>query len=224
MPKLMNEATDETPSTEHPMDTLIGVTEHVYSSAAVAVDEDDEDGEDEYPNPADELDDSGEIELDEETLLEKSRQLEQIQIAAVEVEKAQEVYEAAKRAATARKADWEDSVERLTNLIKASRESLPLFDRKPDAALVTVESDMNGAEGVQLATVPNFPEGVARALEEQVDITTVRQLAEFSKTKDLTLLKGVGPAKADAASDAMAEFWKDWNSKYPPNASGETQE
>lgn len=210
MPELMTETTDEAEARTLPID------EPEPDHVEVPEDEIGENGRRDYEDIEDALDDGGEIELDEATLLDKSRQLDEIRIANVEVKKARDAYESAKRVATSRKADWEESVERLSSLIDVGDEDMPLFDRKPGAAPVSVESDMNGAEGVRLATVKGFPEGVARALEEQVDITTVGQLATFSKTKDLTLLKGVGPAKADAASDAMAAFWVDWSSKYPP--------
>jgi hypothetical protein len=173
--------------------------------------EDDRELDEEEDRPED---DAGEIEMDEAALLDKARLLGEIQDIAETVALCQTLYERAKKAATARKADYEDAVVRLTARIKASKETLPLFDRTPQTE-PTADVGLNGAEGVQLADVEAFPTRVAVALED-IGITTIGQLAGWARTNRLEDLKGVGPAKAEAASDAMTFFWQTWHEKYPP--------
>lgn len=165
-------------------------------------------------------DEGGEIELDEATLLHKARQLAEIQELSEEVAKAQQAYESAKKTATARKADFEESVERLTRSIRASKESLPLFDRPSPVTskpAPTVEIPAaNGWEGVQLSGIEGFPAKVRQSLED-LGVFTLGSLATWTAANDkLTSLKGVGPAKAEAAEEALTKFWASWDAKYPP--------
>ncbi len=119
------------------------------------------------------------------------------------------------------KDEHDGAVSNLRRLVRSAGKSMPLFNKTKPAA-----SETNSASGETKAadspiedeswrTVPlstlDIPPGTLKLLEENqgCPITTVGELAEWTKTRPLSDIKGIGSGKATKIEDALENFWGD---------------
>jgi hypothetical protein len=155
------------------------------------------------------------------------------------------IWNAAKEVAKARKADYEEAVLELRSRIRQADEKYPLFDKPKDKAGKGGQADSSNdnaglaGEGVSTVEVPPGDESWREVQLEHLsiikestlaklygaDIETVGDLTDYqSAGKQLTDIAGIGPAKVDQISDAMEEFWKNWNAGQRFNVAASTED
>lgn len=138
------------------------------------------------------------------------------------VQKARAEYTEAAEVAKSKKKAYEAYAEGLSDYLASLVEDLPLFDKKPEPE-PTIDLPATGWEGVQLRSIDGFPEKAAEKMEE-AGITSLLQLANWSKEKRLIDIKGIGEATAEKIEAALAVFWVKWGEKYPEKSNGHSPE
>lgn len=190
------ETTTEAPETEAPADIITEAEAEAIEEAA---------------------EDAGGFEIDEALLLEKAETLDKIAALAREVETLEQDTDRAHKAYKSVKADWEGKAKDLTRLIKKSTEALPLFDRKAEPApAVATDPDDDAWRDEPAAQLVSFglSDSIMQALEA-ADLLTMGDLADWTKDgrRRVEDIPGIGPAKAEALSDALGKFWSDYFAK-----------
>ena len=134
---------------------------------------------------------------------------------------AHDEYLSAKEAAKEAKDAWEAKVTELQKAAMGKPETLPLFDQAKggdaeNAPAASVEATPAPDESWRSAPLAEIlPANLAAKLaEHSPPLTTMGELSDWQNAgehNDLSTIKGIGPAKVDKISDAMAEFWAKWN-------------
>lgn len=156
-----------------------------------------------------------EREVESEELTEAKKRLRDIDLQIEVVDKAKVGYLKAKREAKLAKESWEASRDELEEIIKASKEDMPLFDSP--APRDEASSDEGPAEKSEPIIDDEWKSVPTEMLElsasirgklAEAGITTVGQLAAWTMGgKKITDIPGIGPAAEDEIDNATAQFW-----------------
>lgn len=102
---------------------------------------------------------------------------------------------------------WEGAVKHLNQVIDQGPEYLPLID----GMQVTANMDWRDTPIEELG----LPETIDTALRE-AEIKTIGDIASHAEQFDLTVIPGIGPAKAEQIEKALDRFW----AKHPEYCQG----
>jgi hypothetical protein len=122
---------------------------------------------------------------------------------------AQAKYDRADRARKATKEALEEEQAILNEFIAGLDEELPLFDRKPDGE-APADDTSSSWRSVHIEKLADFGlPGPLIGILVEAGITSVGAVADWTLTKPLTEIAGVGQAKAEKIADALEAFWRE---------------
>lgn len=134
-----------------------------------------------------------------------------------QMEKAAWRAEEAKSDLKAKTESWKMAVEeqqRVTRECEIGKPAGPLFAPRPaltpSPEVASPPAEDDSWRSATLATLSGLTPGILKAFDS-AGLTTMGQLADFTKTNSLTGIKGIGEAAAEKIRNADAVFWKERN-------------
>jgi len=132
--------------------------------------------------------------------------LQQIREAESNCQRTMVMVENAKEVLKDAKSKYDASVATLRDLCRANGESMPLFESAND--------DGDGDDWKDTTTIELGLSDSVCALLAEANIETIGDIAEWTKRRQLTDIKGIGEQKANDIDNAIMNYW----TKTPTNS------